>query len=78
MYGANAMEYLEINGMYRGAKRINPSSRREIDIIKSHILSSKRGFDGSGYPFKKAVSELRQQGKIIQYDSTTCLYYLLK
>jgi len=60
--------------MNRDAKRINSSSRREIDIIKGYILTGTRPFDGVGYPFKKALSELRKKGVQIKYNRKTAMY----
>jgi hypothetical protein len=64
--------------MNRFSKRINPSSRREIDIIKGNIKSSIRGFDGCGYPFRKALSEVRKEGFLVKYVKEKCHYILIK
>jgi hypothetical protein len=64
--------------MNRFSKRINPSFRREIDIIKSDIKSSTTGFDGCGYPFKKALSEVRKEGYLVKYVKEKCHYILIK
>lgn len=63
--------------MQRGAKNISSSWSREISIIKGNIRDAKAGFDGTGYPFKKALSELRKEGMKIKYDSERALYFKL-
>ena len=63
--------------MVRGKKRINPSSRPQIDVVKSYIISSNgRFFDGSGYVFKKALSEVRRSGVAVKYYRNNCMYKL--
>ena len=64
--------------MNRFSKRINSSLRREIDIAKGYIKSSTRGFDGCGYPFKKALSEVRKEGYVVKYVKEKCHYILIK
>jgi hypothetical protein len=61
--------------MNKNSKRINSSCRREIHTIKGNILASRTGkFDGNGYAFKKAISELRKQGIVIKYDKQNAYY----
>ncbi|MBC5853255.1 hypothetical protein [Vibrio metschnikovii] len=60
--------------MQRGAKTISNSHRREIENIKGNIRSSVRPFDGSGYPFKQAIKELRNEGVKITYVREKCHY----
>lgn len=61
--------------MNKDAKRINPSQRPQIEMYKGHIRSSKRGFDGDGYPFHKAIKELRKEGYKIIYNRAKALYF---
>lgn len=61
--------------MNRHAKSIKSTLRPQIENIKGYILDSKRGFDGTGYAFKKAMSELRRDGHSINYDIKKCLYF---
>lgn len=61
--------------MIRGKKRINPNCRGNIETLKSNIRHSKNPFDGTGYMFKKSVSELRKEGIKIIYDKQKCRYY---
>lgn len=63
--------------MTKGAKTISRSWRREIDIIKNNILMTSKPFDGTGYPFKQAVSELRKEGLKIEYNREIASYVKL-
>lgn len=60
--------------MNRYSKRINPSFRPQIERIKGYIRAERGPFDGDGYPFKKALSELRKEGYTIKYDRINCHY----
>lgn len=53
--------------MNRNAKNISSSLRPQIEIVKGYIRSSERPFDGDGYVFQKAVSELRKSGWVIKF-----------
>ena len=59
---------------YRGAKRIKPTHRPNIENIKIAIRRNFRGFDGDGYAFKTAFRELRREGLKIVFDKDACLY----
>lgn len=62
----------------RNAKSIKSNHRPEIERIKGYIRDSKsNGFDGSGYPFKKAIIELKQEGYNIKYCHTKCHYKVI-
>lgn len=60
--------------MNRDAKTISCSQRPDIERVKSYIINSIRPFDGSGYVFKTALSELRKQGLNIVYIKEKCHY----
>lgn len=60
--------------MYRGAKTISGSLRPQIENIKGHIRDTNRPFDGTGYPFKQALAELRAEGMVITYVKERCHY----
>lgn len=61
--------------MKAGTKRINPSSRPQIDTLKSNMRFTTSPFDGDGNPFKTAIQELRKEGLNIVYDKAKCRYY---
>ena len=64
--------------MNRDAKRINPSLRGRIDIVKGYIRNSNgKTFDGDGYIFKQAVRELRKDGMNIVYHRNIWSYQAL-
>jgi hypothetical protein len=53
------------------------SCRGMITRIKTNIINSNgKYFDGDGYPFKKALSELRKEGVIILYDRKEYMYFV--
>jgi hypothetical protein len=60
--------------MNRFSKRINPLCRPEIDRLKFNIKHSTGYFDGDGYIFKTAISELRKEGFRIVYNREKCMY----
>jgi hypothetical protein len=60
--------------MNKDAKRLSNSLRNQIYIQKMNIINSKSYFDGTGYAFKKALSELRKQGFHISYNKAKCMY----
>jgi len=60
--------------MNRDSKTISNSLRPKISTMKSLIRNSTRPFDGSGYVFKTALSELRKEGLKIQYIKDKCHY----
>ena len=61
--------------MKAGSKRINPSSRPQIDTLKSKMRFSTNPFDGTGHVFKQAIKELREEGINIKRDAKMCRYY---
>jgi hypothetical protein len=61
--------------MMKGAKRINPNCRWQIETTKNLIRYANNPFDGSGYIFKQALSEIRKEGVPIIYDKKNCRYY---
>ena len=64
--------------MNRDAKRISSNFNREVSNIVSYIKSSNGGgFDGCGYPFKKALSQCRKEGLVIKYFADKCHYKLI-
>lgn len=63
--------------MNRDSKNISSSLRPQIETIKSNIRNSKgTGFDGTGYPFKQALKELRAEGLNIKHVRSKCHYIL--
>ena len=62
--------------MVKGKKTISSSQRPQIEKIKCNIRNSVRPFDGEGYTFKKALSELRKEGLKITYVRSKCHYVL--
>uniref|UniRef100_A0A6M3XXN9 Uncharacterized protein n=1 Tax=viral metagenome TaxID=1070528 RepID=A0A6M3XXN9_9ZZZZ len=63
--------------MNRDAKRISISLRPEIELTKSNIRNTNgHGFCGTGYVFKKALSELRKSGAVIVFDKNVCSYFI--
>lgn len=60
--------------MNKDAKRINPSLRPQIEKVKGYIRDSLRPFDGNGYIFKTAISELKKEGLQIKYIKEKCHY----
>lgn len=64
--------------MQSGNKTISNSLRPKIDTVKCMIRYSIRPFDGSGYVFKQAVKELRQEGLNIRHNKEQCNYELIK
>lgn len=72
------MRPLKYLTMVRGKKTISNSQRPQIEKIKCNIRNSIRPFDGEGYCFKKALSELRKEGLQIAYIRTKCHYILKK
>jgi hypothetical protein len=63
--------------MNRDAKTISSSCRPEIERVKSYILDAVRPFDGDGYIFRTALSELRKEGVKIAYIKNKCHYIKL-
>jgi len=61
--------------MYAGSRTISSSLRPQIDIIKNRIRFTKNKFDGTGYTFKQAIKELRQEGIKIKLDRKSYMYY---
>ncbi len=61
--------------MNRYSKTISNSSRPVIDNLKNKFRFTSNPFDGNGYPFKQAISELRKEGIPIVYDKNMCRYY---
>lgn len=61
--------------MTSGNKTISNSVRPQIDTLKSHFRFAKNPFDGSGYAFKTAISELKKEGVNIIRDKKMCRYY---
>ncbi len=61
--------------MNRDSKRINPSLRSRIEIVKSAIRGTNNMFDGDGYVFKTALKELKHEGLNIVYDRKAAVYY---
>lgn len=49
--------------------------RLQIETIKTYIKNTKKGFDGDGYVFKKALKELRTEGLKIIYSKKDFMYY---
>lgn len=64
--------------MTRGSKTISNSLRPKIDSIKCMIRYSVRPFDGTGYIFKQAIKELREEGLNIVHQKEKCNYILVK
>lgn len=63
--------------MKSGSKTISSSLRPKIDTIKCIIRYSIRPFDGTGYVFKQAVKELREEGLNIIHQKDKCNYILI-
>ena len=63
-----------VKKMNRDAKTIKCSLRPDIEIVKGYIRDSIRPFDGSGYVFKSAIKELRDEGIKILYIKEKCHY----
>ena len=68
--------------MNRDAKKINSSSRPDIEKVKSYIrMDDGRGFDGDGYVFKTAVREMKKelepQGQTIKLNRTDWMYHIV-
>lgn len=61
--------------MTSGKKTISNSLRPKIENIKNMIRFTENPFDGSGSPFKTAISELRAEGVNIIHDRKMCRYY---
>ena len=57
--------------------RRKKSWRGVIDTLKNNIRFNTRPFDGCGYPFKKALSELRREGVNIKYIRKMCHYIVI-
>ena len=64
--------------MAKGSKTISNSLRPKIDSIKCMIRYSIRPFDGTGYIFKTAIKELRNEGLNIKHQKDKCNYILIK
>lgn len=61
--------------MTRNNKSIKSNGRGVIDTLKSNIRHTSKPFDGSGYYFKTAITELKKEGLEIIYDNDKCRYY---
>lgn len=53
--------------MNHRAKRIKPTLRPSIENVKVLIRDAQRPFDGDGYVFMTALSEVRKEGLTVRY-----------
>ena len=60
--------------MYSDKKTISSSQRPDIERVKGFIRDACRPFDGSGYIFKTALSEIRKEGLTVLYIKEKCHY----
>lgn len=60
--------------MNKDAKNISSTLRPEIERVKGYIRDTRRPFDGNGYVFRTALTELRREGFYIRYDRKQCHY----
>ena len=65
--------------MNKDSKRISINLTAEIGRIKSYIRNNNgRGFDGTGYIFKKALKKIKKEGFKIYYNKEKCSYFIGK
>jgi hypothetical protein len=68
------LEGLKKRKMNSDSKNIKSSLRPEIERVKGFIRDAVRPFDGSGYVFKTALSEIRKEGTHILFVREKCHY----
>lgn len=61
--------------MNKDSKRINSNFRGQIGVLKNRMRHATTPFDGTGYPFKQALKEVRNEGIDIIYNKVKCHYY---